>query len=857
MKKPVEHEPRFARWLLFRLSMYDREFSFRGDIGEEYTERANMEGVFSARKWYLGQVVHAVPAYIKFTILWSLTMFKNYMKIAFRNLRRQKFYTLVNISGLCIGIALFILAMLYAEFNLSFDKFHDDYKEIFLVTGVLQNDRHLAYAPAPLYSMLQTELPDVEHVSRYLFSGEMAVRYEDNTFNEGGIRFVDDAFLDILTFNMIYGDPATALSQPNSVVLTDEMADKYFGAQNPIGKTLVFEDSLAFQVTGVVKKAPRNSSIQFNFLIPNHLRPPETNWSTWRLTLLRLPKGVDRKDIEQKIASIVDQNYGNPEYKPKTMYLFPFHRIYFRPPGLSAPFNNTPMEQFFLIIGTAAALLLVVCLNFMNLATARYMNRAREVGLRKVVGAERQQLIKQFLGESILISFIALPLGLLLYMVLRLPFQTMMRLDLDLFVWSSPKLIVLTVFITLCIGLISGSYPAFFLSAFRTTNILRGTFTRGKKGARGRRILVVSQFVLSVVLIIFSITVRRQFAHLLTTDLGFSRENVIALRFHRKGMDKMEIMENELLNHPDVISVARSQYIPVDWGSHTANSEIIPEGMGEESKVRVEDYPAPVDFIETLKMRIIKGRSFSRDFNEANSCIVSETTARMLPWEDAVGKRITWGEWTATIIGVVEDFHFNHVFYEMLPTLLFCPSQQRHLNYLLVRTAPGTSVGVQEWSHRRWQDIRPDIPLETLNLDDRFVERFKDTVKGGELIEVFSSIAIFFSCLGLLGLASYTVERKSREIALRKVLGATVKGLTTGLIYRFLLLVALSNCIALPLGYFASHWFINWAWVSPIALGIDIFMLATGISLTAALIAVTSQSLRAALANPVDALRIE
>lgn len=847
--------PKIGLWLLKKITGTEDKLSVMGDIEEVYQKIVSNENKTKAWLWYCYQIVISTPPFINYIVYWRFVMIKNYLKIAFRNLSRQKIYSLINISGLAVGLALFILAMLYAEFNLSFDKFHKDARRIFLLTRVTQNDRHGTWVPGPMKKAILDEISEIQEVTRYEFGGEQAVKYEDKKFNEVYIRYVDESFLSIFSFEMITGNPETALSQPNRLVITESIAEKYFGNENPIGKTLVFEDSLDLIITGVTKDVPKNSSIQYNFLISYTTLGPSEDWNHWCVTFLRLPEGVSASHFDDQLLAITQKYIGEPRNRPKRIYLFPLTQIYFRPQYLGSSFRMTPATQFYLIMGTAAALLLVVCMNFMNLATARYINRAREVGLRKVVGAQRHQLIKQFLGESSLITFIALPLGLILYLVIRPAFQTFMRLDLDLFVWSNPRLMILTIGVTLIIGIVSGSYPAFFLSSFRPTTILRGSLQRGRKGGSARKILVVSQFVLSIVLIVFAITVSRQFNHLLSVDLGYDRKDVVIVEFHHKAIDKIDILKNEISSNPDILSVSRSYGIPIDWGTPTPGTKVIPAGQSEESAIRLQLYPVPFDFIETLNLTLVKGRSFSRDYNEDSNCIISETTARMLPWQDPIGQQLTMGDWTATIVGVVKDFHFKHVFLEMSPTLLYC--RERGSLRLLIKTASNTSPSVIQFIKTKWNNIMADLPIETEILDDEFVELFKSTVRGGELVSLFSIIAIFFSGLGLLGLASFTVERKTKEIAIRKVLGASIPGISGMLIYKFLLLVALSNLIAWPLAYFVSDWFLNWAWVYRINLSIEIFVFATALSLIAAIVAVISQSLKAATANPVDSLRIE
>lgn len=829
--------------------------SLMGDYHELYKEIVQKHGRFIGELWYGYQILIRLPFDFCESIVWSIIMFRNYLKIAFRNLAKQKSYSLINISGLAIGLALFILAMLYADFHLNFDNFHKDADKIYALTRISQQDRHGTWAPIPMQKVLVDEYPEMKMASRYRFGGSRAFQYGDKIFNEGGIRYVDETFFDIFSFEMISGDPASALAEPNSVVITEEIADKYFGAENPMGKTLIFEDSLSLKVTGITAEIPKNSSITYNFLISFKTIKHEFTWDYYSMIFLRLPSTYSKQQAELTFPEIIETHIGDDPDKPKEIYLYPFNKLYLRPQHLSSNFSMQPATQFYIMIGIASVLLIVVCINFMNLATARYLNRAREVGMRKVVGAHRTQLIKQFLGESTLITFIALPVGLLLYMLLRPWFQTFMHMDFDLHVWSHPRLLLMTLGVSALIGLVSGSYPAFFLSGFKSAEILRGSVTKSRKGHRVRKILVVSQFMLSVALIVHAVVIDRQFNLLAEVEIGFDRDDIVVVEFYRKGVRNMDALKQEIEQHADVVSVAKSFYIPVDWGSSGSGWKIIPEGLTDEDAFRAQPYPAVHDFVETLDMTVLKGRSFSRDFNDRDSFIITESMAGMLPWDDPIGRKITMNDWTGTIIGVVDNFHFAHVFFELRPALLYFERTQPY--YLLVKTRSQQGPMVEQFIEDSWTKLAASYPIETYMLDDEAVTRFRETVRGQELIALFSVIAIIFSCLGLLGLASFTVERKTKEIAIRKVLGATISGLSSKLVTQFLMLVGIANLIAWPLAYLGCQWFISWAWVTETKLGIDIFILATIISIVTAIVAVIAQSLKAASANPVNGLRVE
>jgi len=475
--------------------------------------------------------------------------------------------------------------------------------------------------------------------------------------------------------------------------------------------------------------------------------------------------------------------------------------------------------------------------------------------MRKVIGASRGQLASQFLGEALIIAILALPLGIVLYLLARPWFVTFMRMETPLYLWNYPELTLLLGVIIVAVGLISGSYPAFFLSAFQPAVVLKGALKQSVKRGTVRKVLVVIQFVLSVTLIIFAIVTARQFNYLNEVNLGYERKNLLCTQFRGESREMMEILLDEVKQHPGVMNACRSMWIPVDWGSTGPGNKIIPEGHDENEYTHAKVYPASYDFVETLQLHILSGRSFSRQHDDEGSVLISQQLAMNLPWDDPLGRQIHLGEHVGTIIGIVNDFHFQHVFFPLQAGLFYLEPDP--MNYLLIRYRPESQQDVEDFVEQKWDQLLPEYPYESLILDDHFREMFKNTVKGKELIVLLSTVAIFFSCLGLLGLASYVVERRTNEIAVRKVLGASTSGVAFMLLRGFLGLVLLSNALAWPAGYFLSRWFINWAWVYDINISLDIFIAAMLISLLTATLAVVGQVLRAAKSNPVDALKTE
>ncbi|MCD4818705.1 MAG: ABC transporter permease [Candidatus Cloacimonetes bacterium] len=781
-------------------------------------------------------------------------MFQNYLKIAFRNLMKNKIYSIIIISGMAVGVALFILVMLYCHFYLSYNKFHKDVDEIYCLTNVTMNDRHYVYAPISLQEAWLEEIPEVPDITRYRYGRDRIISYEDKKIMEERIRFVDNEFLKVFSYEMISGNLENALTEPNTVVLSESIARKYFGDADPIGKVLITDDSLNLQVTGILEDHPKNSSVNYNLLISHSTLQEKDVWDSWATFFIRIPDKYDKSILIEQIKSINEKYIPDEEDRAKDVYFLPFTKLYFRPQYITAGFSMVPALQYYMIMSLASALLLVVCLNFMNLTTAKYMNRAKEVGMRKIIGAHRKQIIRQFMGESILISFIALPLGLLFYLAFRPTFINFMRMDVQLYIWDYPILILYLLFVTILVGIISGSYPALLLSGFKAINVIKGNIKQGLKSETIRKVLVVIQFTLSIVLIISAVVVTRQFDHLTKVDLGYDRNEIVVVELHNKVVDKIDVFKNEILNNPDVVSVGKTQYPPVDWGSGPG-SKIIPEGLGEESAVRIKMYPSNDELIKTLGIKLINGRSFSKDFNEENNCLISEASAKLLPWDDPIGKQISSGELTVTIIGVVNNFHFDHVFRKLAPTMFYF--NENNCTYLLIKTLSGKTDSVIHSIKKMWNNISIEFPVETWRLDEFFIDNFKSTVKGQELINLISIVSIFFSCLGLLGLASFTIERKTKEIAIRKVVGATANSILKLLLSKFMFLVILSNFIALPIAYYLSHLFINWAWVYSIKLKADIFIFAALLSIIIAIPAVIFQSLKAIYGNPADALKCE
>jgi putative ABC transport system permease protein len=795
-------------------------------------------------------------------------MITNYLKIAFRNIRKNKGYSFINIVGLALGLAVFSLVASFVEFHFSFDEFHKDVDSIYSVVQALPSgeggERHTARTRTPLMQYLLRDFPEIIKATRLIPLDEYVVRHRDKKFYErtGTAWCVDPNFLSFFTFETIAGDPTTALSEPNSVVLTESVARKYFGNDNPIGQTLTVKlySNLNVVVKGVTKDVPSNSSFKFGMLISlNSLTLDwDTNWQFWCTTFIGLDKHAHSAKLEQKFPTFIEKNISHLKVRPKSLYLLPLADIHHKSfPFIRGMWHAEPQTFLLMTLAIGIAILLVVCFNFMNLATAQYMARTGEVSMRKVVGGSRLQLTCQFLGESVLIALIAFPVTIIFNEILQLPFNAIWEHEVLSMVGpgllSSPIMLVKLFSITILLGIFAGSYPAFYLSRLKPAKFLKGNLLSGKKGSIIRQILVVSQFTVSICLVIFAIFSIKQQEYLFNLDLGYSRDQVIVARVgYGKFSPNLESFKNELKSHPDIVAVSSASYMPVNWGTEY---RVIPEGKTENEGWNWNAYGVDYDFIELMEIEIVKGRSFSRDYDDKESFIINQTAARQLDWEDPIGKQLSVRFKKGVIVGIVKDFHFKNLFQDIFPSVLFLRTD--FLNFLHIKISDVPISKVIKYIEEKWSNFVPDLPFEYWTLDDAFSNRYSIIRKWGLMIGTIGAIGIFFSCLGLLGLASYAVQRRTKEIGIRKAHGATVSSILRLLLKGFLRLIVLANIIAWPVSYYTGKKVTEWGWAYPMDVGIGVFVFAGVLSFLVTFFAVIFQTYKAATTNPVDSLRYE
>ncbi len=795
-------------------------------------------------------------------------MFRNYLTVAVRNLLRHKSYSTINIAGLAVGMTCCILILLFVQDELSYDEYHENAKRIYRIIedGQIEGKpAKVAIAPIPMGPALTNDFPEL--IAVRFFRSKQVVAYQDKRFNEGRFLFVDENVFNVFSFPLLRGNPKTALKEPFSIVLTQEMVEKYFGQQNPIGKMLALpDDHHDYKITGILKDVPHNSHFRFDFLASvaslKEMRSGALNdWLGTYLvyTYLLLPKDSSPAELEKRLPGFIQKYAGNRlattkfSLQPVThIHLYSHLQLEIEP--------NSDVGYIYTFSTIACFILLIACFNFMNLATARSADRAKEVGIRKVMGAYRVLLIKQFLGESLFLSFIALLFAL-----------TLAELFLPIFNILVGKALVLnyhhgwTLFgmvgIAVLVGSISGSYPAFFLSAFQPVDVLKGTLKTGSKNAPLRRILVTVQFAISIGLIIGTGIIRKQLEYVRTKDLGFQKDHVIVLDMfpNAEARLKYETVKNELLQNPRVLSATAASDAPFRW-PHIGSWPVHPEGFQNDESVPVSTYLVDHDFVKTLGMKVVAGRDFKRelatDTNEA--FLINEAAVEKFGWkspEEAVGKRLVWGNRKrGTVIGVLRDFHVQPFYQRIEPLVLHL--SPKDFVFILARINPDRVLETLDFLKSKWQKFKPDVPFEYFFLDDAFDAAYRSDQRAGLILGSFGLFAVFIACLGLFGLASFTAQKRTKEIGIRKVLGASVANIVMLLSREFVMLVGVANLIAWPMAYYAmNRWLQDFAY--RIELGPGVFIAGGILALVIALMTVSAQAIRAARANPVDALRYE
>lgn len=794
-------------------------------------------------------------------------MLKNYIITALRNIIRHKSHSVINILGLSIGFTACILILLYIQDELSYDRFHEQRDKIVRVIWESPETKQgAAITPAPLAPALDEEFPEIREVVRLHRYYNAILGVNDARFEETNFIFADGNIFEVFSFNMIKGDPSTALRDPFTVVLTESKANIYFGDKDPIGEIILFDNKNEFTVTGVMEDLPHNSHLEIDFLgsfqsLEADIRRQLIHrWGYSAFyTYLLLEDGASLHELEAKLPAFVANRIPGGENIRRKLILQPLTDIHLYSSHIAWDItSHSDISYVYSFTAIALFIMLIACINFMNLSTARSSIRAREVGLRKVIGANRAQLIRQFIGETIIVSFIALIIAVALVELLLPHFNTMTGKNISVDYFTNIQYVAAVIGLAVIVGLFAGSYPAFYLSGFEPVLIIKGSHPGGWKTSTLRKVLVVSQFGISIALIIGATIVYQQLEYMRTKHLGFDKEHIIVInnQMDERALERYELYKTEILRHPGIVNVSGSSNVPPSRiGNHV---EIRRIGKELDEPRNIKMITVDYNYFETLGIQPISGRTFREEYgaDRSESFIISKKAARVLGVDDPVGAEVeTDNDWMqGNIIGLVDDIHFGSL-HDTVEPLFFSMNPSWYYR-ISVRIRPDDIAGTLAHLESTWNNIAPEWPFQYWFVDQQLENLYRAEQQLGKIVWYFTGLAIFIACLGLFALASFMIERRTKEIGMRKVLGASVTAIIFNLTTTFTKLVIVANIIAWPVAYyFINRWLENFAY--RIEVTAAVFVLAASVTLIIALATIGVQAYRAAQANPVESLRYE
>jgi putative ABC transport system permease protein len=789
-------------------------------------------------------------------------MISNYFKVALRNILKYKGFSIINIVGLAIGLAIFSLTADLFKFQLSFNRFHEDADRIYSIVQVLPSgasgDRHTVRTRGPLRNLLLEAFPEIEDATRWIPTDRVVVRQGKKKFfaEEGTFWLVDPNLLTFFSFKMLAGDAETALLKPKSAVLTESAARKFFNTDNVLGRKLTIGKELELEIQGVTRDSPLNSSLKYDVLVSLNTFDFETNWNVKGATFVRLSKTAQPTDLEQKFSAFIKNNLPEPARHPKELYLLALKDINLKTSGIRTYWTKEIPQIVYLTFTIGIVMLLAVCFNFMNLATAGYFMRAKEVGVRKVIGASRRQLMGQFLAESVLLSILAFPVAIVLKEIMLPLFVYLVSFGLSTAVdeiWSDPWMTAALLAVTLLAGIAAGSYPSLLLSRLDAVKILRNHLPRSKKGVFARRMLIVLQLITAIFSVLVALVSFNQYNYLMQFDVGYKREGVLVVPLGTNYTNsRLRPLKEDLRRHPAIEAVSTAMWIPTSWGTER---RVEAEGTDEKESWMMNAYGIDYGFIELLGMEVVQGRSFARKFGDIGRYIINQTAVEKLNWDHPIGKKLTIRGQTGVVVGIVKDFHFKDLLEEIYPTVLFL--EPDYLNYLYIKLADAPMPRVLNHLENSWRRFSPDIPLEYSMLTDHYHKDLLGIKKWGGLAGLISSFIILFSCLGLFGLASYTTRSRTKEIGIRKAHGASMANIMRLILREFLKLILFAMAVTWPLFYFIDRVLVPDIFAYSAKTGLALYFIAGGLALITGLLAVLFQTIKAAKANPIDSLRYE
>ncbi|RLC54736.1 MAG: hypothetical protein DRH89_09100 [Candidatus Cloacimonadota bacterium] len=791
-------------------------------------------------------------------------MFKNYFTIAFRNIIKHKIFSIINIIGFAIGLASCLLISLYVFNEISYEKFHNNRDHIYRVgVNLTHGDNKIPFASGmpPLGPALLSEFPEVKEMTRIRVAGEnIQFTYNDKEFTENNMIYAEPAYFDIFSFKLKSGDISTALDEPYSILLKQSVCDKYFGNEYPVGKTLLMEGETNFKVTGILAEPIGNTQMDFDMIASysslEAMGQYSDQWGQFGVdhTFIMLDENSDENSLSEKLPQLIENNVNPGMASIITLFVTPFNDLYFHS-NINNDFEpRGDLKQVYLFSIIAALIMLIACLNFMNLSTARSTHRVKEVGMRKVFGSNRSLLVKQFLSESVLTTLFSMLLGLLIFTLLYPQLNNFIGKKLAASYLYHPISLLLLLVLSILVGIIAGIYPAIFFSRFQPIHAFKA-FT-GKSKTIFRKIMVITQFTIAICLIIVTIFVFKQLSFVRNVDLGFDKEDKLVMQPPLDG-EKLKVFKNELLQIPGV-EMATICFAPPGSQSALVLNAITEDGEGG---MMVNALSCDYDYIPIFNLKLAEGRNFSEDnASDANGGIImNEAAIKQLGIKDPVGKELSYplvpnSENNSKIIGVLKDFHFKSLREEISPVVLFLDNQYN--STLVLKYKQENLSEILKAVSQKWDEMIPETAIEYSFLDEDYDELYNSEEKMGKLFIFFSVLIVFIACLGIYGLAIFLGEQRTKEIGVRKVMGASTTGIMQLLSKDFTKWVIVANIIAIPIGYYIMNkWLQNFAYRT--ALSLWVFAAAGVIALIIALLTIGVQTYKTANLNPAKTLKYE
>jgi len=866
MTSKQKRPPYLCRLILRQLSEYQQNYSICGDMEEMYHEISSEKNLLIASIWFWFQTILCLLKYSVQKMYWSFVMVKNYIKIAWRNVKKHKGYSFLNIFGLAVGMACCILILLWVQDELSFDNFHENRDNIYRVVRQVQAENmtnYYVYMPNPMGPAVKTNFPEVKSVTRYS-KVAWPVMTRGKLFSNIDMCLADTTFFDIFTFTAVKGNLDDVLHDPSSIVITEDMARKCFGNEDPLGK-MITGLGTDYAVAAVVENIPRNSHIQFECVMPVKYGRTEYlgNWAyAWQYAVyIQFQENSYNEAVTGKIATMIKQNHPEGQRMNVDITLQPFKDIHLRSPWDDKGMNvgEGHITYVYLFSLTAFCILIIACVNFMSLSTARSGKRQKEIGMRKVVGARRKDILRQFFGETIILSFIALIFAIMLIALVLPAFNTFTGKILVLNKLAEFNFLLVLAGITLFTGIIAGSYPAVLLSSFIPVKVLKGTGGNSLRRRSGfRSVLVVGQFAFTTILITASLVIYFQLNYINNKDLGYDKDCILGFHagsLRNRDVDHYEAFRNELLTNPSVINVTKS-VAPNNIGSAYGETDDFSfPGKNPDDGVKLLYCNADYDYMDTFGISLAEGRFFSKAFaSDSSNFLLNETAVKAMGMESPVGKLFTFRGQQGTIIGVIKDFHISSLHSDIKPAVFLSSGGWN----IYIKFSSSNINKTLEFIKDVWEKHRLTglFDLDYEFLDETISNLYSSEYNMSKVFRFFTFLAVFISCLGLLGLASFMAEQRIKEIGIRKTLGAPLTNIIFLLLKEFIKWVLLANLIAIPVAYFSMTKWLN-SFVYHTDIKPAIFILTGVLALIIVLFSAGYQTLKAATTNPINSLKYE